>query len=221
MIKKLSFGKRIYLGFGSITFLIVIIALVASNRLRQMKEHDNLYRQLLSIEKIILNMRNNEKSFLLYESVNRDFFNSGKSSYVDNFTQEHNELIQLLNDVQDNKLLPQDTTTSINTIKEYVDNYYNAFQEIVEKNKSREYKDLGLQGSFSNDAQKFESEIKQKKNPNIELNYLTLSKHVKDFLIYKDTIYVTAFNALAQHLLLNIPGDLKQSATKYIEGFNN
>ncbi len=170
MIKKLSFGKRIYLGFGSITFLIVIIALVASNRLQKMKERDNLYRQLLSIEKILLDMRNNENSFLLYEAVNNDFFTNGKSSYIDKFTQEHNELILLLKDVQDNKLLPQDTTTSFNTINVHVDNYYNTFLEIVEKSRNRGYKDSGLQGTFSNDVQEFESEINQKKNSNAELS---------------------------------------------------
>lgn len=174
MIKKLSFGKRIYFGFGSITFLIVIIALVASSRLHKMKERDNLYRQLLSIEKILLNMRNNEKSFLLYEPINKDFFISGKSSYVDNFTQEHNELILLLKEVQGSKHLQQDTSTSVNTIKVYVDNYYNAFLEIVEKSKSSGYKDSGMQGTLSNDVQESESEINQKKSSNAELSNFSI-----------------------------------------------
>lgn len=220
MIKKLSFGKRIYLGFGSITFLIVIIALVASNRIQKVKELDMLYRKLLSIEKILMDMHNNNKDFLLHEPVNKVFFISGKSIYVDNFTQDHNELTQLLEEVQESRLLPQDSGISANTITASIDNYYNTFLEIVEKYKLIGHKDLGLQGKFNNEAQEFESAIKQKKDLNIELSYLTLSTYEKDFLLYKDTIYVAAFNTLAQQVLLNTSGDLKQSAAKYIEGFN-
>jgi methyl-accepting chemotaxis protein len=220
MLKNLSFKKRIYLSFGIIALLIVSIAMVAIIGIEKTKKLDNLSYNLLSIKKQMLNMRKDEKDFFARETVNPNFYIKGESKYVDNLRNSHIEIISQLNQIQENQFVSHDIALSINKIKEEADNYYKTFIDLVDKCKRKGYKDWGIEGEFRKNAHEFELMVKRSRNLKTEIDYLILRKHEKDFLLRKDTGYVTAFNKLGQQLLLTSSRNSKQLAKNYIQGFN-
>ncbi len=221
MLKNLSFRKKIYLGFGAIILMLLIITSISTYKVFKVKDFDNLGYNLLNIEKQMLALRKYEKDFIARETINPDFFISGKSNYIDSLIKTSNEIIDQLNQVQDNTLVPHDIAASVTEIKKGIDNYHKTFLSIVEKYKEKGFEDWGIEGEFRKSAHEFDQLIEQNSNLNIKIGYLTLRKHEKDFELRKDTRYVVAYNKVGQQLLSTATDDYKQLLSQYLSGFNN
>jgi methyl-accepting chemotaxis protein len=221
MVKNLSFRKKIYLGFGAIILMLLIITSISTYKVFKVKDFDNLGYNLLNIEKQMLALRKYEKDFIMRETINPDFFISGKSNYIDGLIKTSDEIIAQLDQVQDNTLVPQEALASVIEIKKGVDNYHKTFLSIVEKYKEKGFKDWGIEGEFRKKAHEFDLLVEQNSDLNLKIGYLTLRKHEKDFELRKDNEYVVAYNKIGQQLLATATNDYKQVLSQYLNGFND
>ncbi len=217
---KLSFRKKMIGGFALIAILMIGLVFFALGRTTKLEDISQLNYHLLDIENHMLELRKNEKDFISRETVNKNFFISDKSVYLDSFKNGYDGIVAILNGLEINKLLDEDDKVLVKSIKKGLSNYQSTFSRIVAKYKEKGFKDWGIEGEFRKSAHEFESTVASKRSDKLEVSYLKLRKHEKDFIIRKDTTYSLAFNKIGGQLLEDLAGNNKLLAEQYVNGFN-
>lgn len=147
----------------------------------------------------LLQMRNSEKDFLMYETSNADFFEEGKSTYLNQFSTSYESLSKNLDeikkspDIRNNKEVLED----LDEIIADVNTYHDSFLQLVEKLKVRGFEDYGLEGELRNAIHELEAEIT---NPEELILLLQARRAEKDYFLRKDPEYITKLDGYAADL---------------------
>jgi methyl-accepting chemotaxis protein len=161
-----------------------------------------------------LELRKNEKDFLLRESTNMGFFKTGESKYVSQMDANLKEIYSLLNTLKETQVV-NDNNIRIDKIDNLFKEYEAEFKEIVSAKHTRGELDFGLIGEMRGAIRKVEAEAVT--NKDIVIQILTLRRHEKDYLLRKDTKYIDAHTKTMEELLSR--KDLSQSITQSLAAY--
>ena len=115
--KDLKIRGKIRVGFYALMILCVSLGAVsyvtindiAKNDIQLLSNNNNQYN-------LILEMRKNEKDFLLHEVTNIEFFETGKSQYIDEFQLNYERFLETIDLIKGDKHIskkPEDSNSLI------------------------------------------------------------------------------------------------------------
>jgi len=194
-MKSISLKQSFILLISSITIIFFAILVFTYLSFRQVQYLDLTETNIHLLVKVLLEIRKDEKDFLFRESINPEYFKSGKSKYLESINKKiktASELCTLL--LEDNYIKKTTAKIHLEESAALIKRYAGIFSSIENKVKIRGYKDWGMEGDLRNSIHKLESMIKELKSDKAMVLMLTLRRNEKDFIIRHDLSYVTSFN---------------------------
>ncbi len=166
----------------------------------KMSENNHMLSLAEQIETDVLNMRQNEKDFLL----------SGKSKYPNQFDLAYTKVRENIADMR--KLsVAKDVSDDLDMIEENIVDYNDGFAKVVAlKSKLGITEDLGLNGELRTIAQKVEADIMKAGQNKLVISVLQMRQHEKDYMLHQDSKYLamvgdrrTEFEGLLKYAILS------------------
>jgi len=193
-LKSFSIGKKLYLSFGILVFLLAVTSVVAIVEMEEMTaelvESEQKYMPIsdnaMKIEIELLTARRHEKDFLARNDA----------KYL---TQMENTLARFDTHVADIDASVQDL--GISAIAQNIDQirasrtaYETAFNKVADLIRTQGDKSAGIRGELRGYAHQLESAIEATPSPMLmnalTVHYLMLRRHEKDFILRHDAKYV-------------------------------
>jgi len=201
MFNRIIFRSKLLFSF--LFFIILILAVAISGYWFYQKRDDlgNIYRNVEESSAKLMQVIQYEKDFLLYESVNQQYFKSNKSEYLD---QREKTLKEVKKDLKNIRISASQSNLNlvlaIDSILYDINHYEVVFNEMVDLIKTRGFRDYGLEGEMRNYAHQLE-------NGNYSIDktlLLSLRRHEKDYILRKDTIYINKLEKTAVFISNNL-----------------
>ncbi len=167
-------------------------------------------------------MRNLEKTFILSETINPAFFETGKSVRKEQFDTLAFTVAEELKRLKNQKgpelegLSPILDSSLISFEK-----YRQTFAKTCDMFHQKGFKDFGLEGDLRRLIHKVESEFSNRNDYKLTVLMLTLRRHEKDFLLRKDISYKDRFALTNQALIKILQADNRnQALIEYLQQYN-
>ncbi|WXR60355.1 methyl-accepting chemotaxis protein [Peptostreptococcaceae bacterium AGR-M142] len=185
MTKNLKISRVLSVGFLLIAIILFVqimysyrsISFLAKTQMTKLESTQEL-------EIAILNMRKNEKDFILRETINKDFFETKKSKYLDDMELNYQIVLNKLE-----YLKPFVGVNEYENLKNNVEIYKNSFMSSKELLLKRGYTDYGLLGDLRNAVHEIEDYLDRFNNNLLKVSMLQLRRNEKDYLLRKDISY--------------------------------
>lgn len=216
-----TIARRLFLAFGILVFNIVIISFLALLFLWRTGSINKISQQLDSQRVNITHLIKIDLDFLRFETVNQNFFMSGKSALLN----KRDSLFHLIR--TENKRIHEHMVSHdflIDSYFQHIDSaliqYNFTFQSLTEKIVMRGFKDYGMEGTM----RQYAHTLEQMGNSISMADLLSLRRNEKDFMLRKEPKYIEQFNTLAgdvlSHMYLKNQIAAAQILNSYKKSFN-
>lgn len=224
---------KIRMGFYIIMILCIFLGAVSYFTIQDIKEHDiYLLQNNNRLYKLMLEMRRNEKDFLLHEVTNPEFFETGKSSYIDKFNLNHEKFITTIELLKKDEHISKDLE-NIKKLEEMLvlaEKYHSDFLKVVNRKKLRGFKDYGYVGDLRRMVHDVEDSLeKLPNNRDLKIVMLQARRAEKDYFLRNDIKYADKLSGIVFDFKdivknSNYDGETKANINilmdRYIEKFN-
>lgn len=216
-----SLRKRLLFIFLSFTLLITIVAILSIYFYNKSTKLANITHNIDALLIESMQMMKQEKDFLKQELKNIDFYETGKSKYIEKHAEISSKLKEKLYVIINNNGLTELEANdekalgfSKKTLYE-LENYAEDFTHFVELIRLRGFKDKGLEGKMRKDIHQVESKL-----PN-HAPILSLRRREKDYLLRRDLSYAHQLEKECKTLVnSNILSDKEKNNLKnYLSSF--
>ncbi|MTI47154.1 MAG: methyl-accepting chemotaxis protein [Firmicutes bacterium] len=176
------------------------------------------------VAKAMLEMRKNEKDFLMREVSNVDFFREGKSTYIEDYEKNYEILNNNIKLIKNNADIIQDTqmVKKLDTILLEAKTYHDNFLKVVDRIKKRGFEDFGIEGELREAIHNIEDRISQQDQVMLMLQ---ARRAEKDYFLRHDLEYVEKLNGIVTDLKFSLQDSGKEYEVelldKYFEKFND
>ena len=189
-MKKFAIGKKLYLAFGVVLALAIIVGGVSINRLDGIADtfvelqtkYFKIADAAMETQINLLTARRHEKDFIARRDnkyIGRmDKTMESLQGNVDELTETANHL-----NLSDIAAVSQQVTQAKNAYKA-------AFDKIVGLIQAQGDKASGIRGELRKNAHDIEEAIKKTASPALMADYLLIRRHEKDFILREDDKYV-------------------------------
>lgn len=193
-MKNVKIRSIVVVGIFLLIVLIVGQSFYAYDRINFLANEKMLHAQETeSLLKTVLDIRKNEKEFLLYDINDTKFFETGKSKYLAKVDEEDiilDEIVGVLRGfaVDEKEIALLDEFDHAH--KEYSDK----FHDLVDEVKIRGFKDFGLEGELRQSVHHIESLLDTFDNQDsLLVTMLQLRRNEKDYMLRADMKYKEAY----------------------------
>lgn len=224
---------KIRMGFYAIMILCVFLGAVSYLTIKDIVNHDiGLLSNNNNQYKLILEMRKNEKDFLLREAANIEFFKTGNSKYIDEFESNYKNFIETVDLIKKNKYIANNSENvkKLDEMELLAKQYYDGFLKVVNKTKSRGFKDYGLVGELRDMVHDIEDSLENlPDNKDFEILMLQARRAEKDYFLRKDIKYADKLTEIALEFKTILQNSNYDNTTKsnidtlmdrYVDKFN-
>ncbi|CAH2214931.1 methyl-accepting chemotaxis protein [Tepidibacter aestuarii] len=185
--------KKLLGGFLGLILLFILFGVTVYMSIYEISNQKiPLMRNVDDIYNITLELRKNEKDFFIRDSTNLEFFKTGKSEHIDKFESNFNKLIDTINLIKKNKMIlsNEDDIKKLNQMIVLSQEYHDKFLKVVEKTKTKGFKDYGLIGELRKAANTIENSVEiLPRNKDLKILLLQARRNEKDYLLRKDVQY--------------------------------
>ncbi len=185
-----------------ITIILLAIGVFTNISIKKAFHQYTLLNTVDKLTEYRLKLRQAEKNFLLKETVNPKFFETGGSVYLEEFTSTKEmvdaEITYLMNEdaVSDMEMLRH-----VSLIKSGFENYERNFLKLTSYTKVKGFKDYGVIGEMRDQIHLVEDIVEANNNLLYTKYMLTLRRHEKDYLLRRDLKYQDRFeNVIADFI---------------------
>ena len=201
-----SIGAKLNFSF-SITTLIIFLLTVAffwfdtkDSKIEEIT--GQLYQVKLKVERAY----NLEKDFYIEETINSDFYETGKSKFV----KQHQQLMQELREDlivlrELDELSDADIADHINEATTQINQFAHVFDTLVELTNQRGFKSHGIEGKMRQAI----GRVSNSGYPLDEAKVLSIRRREKDYILRKDEAYVTMLMKHVEELEKNVHQSIK------------
>ncbi|MBN1251390.1 MAG: SpoIIE family protein phosphatase [Bacteroidales bacterium] len=180
----------ITLSFTIVSMLLLFIAFIHN---RKIEEQILANLKLKQTEYLIAKGNNYINLFMLYESIDSNFYKKKESKYYDKFMLNEKEIkTELLNYNE----LNTKNKDEIRNLKYKIDSISKYFKTLISLQLKRGFKDYGIVGSMRDNIHWIENEKALNKS-----DILMLRRHEKDYIIRQQKKYIVEHNLLINKLL--------------------
>lgn len=214
-MKNLKIQVRLSLGFAFLVLLSLAVAALAYFGIRDLRDNklETIEHNLLT-GNLLLEMRTHEKDYFLRDLFDETYFETGESAYLDAFTESYNDLKSNLETLK--SMVNSEFVDSIDSIEVLLDNYYNAFFEVVDLSLEKGYGKLGLVGALKDATYSVADYSDDLNDGDLSILLLNTRAAEKDYLNSKDPAYVAEWNSLITEMKTHIEeaefGEVVQAA---------
>lgn len=184
---------------GFYTSLALLFIYVTQKNSASQKKWLNLKYDFSETENLMRSTFKLQNDFLIYESINENYYRYSSSIYIDQLDSIRVEIDEKLNKLGDvfhlkDKALYDDLLI----VKTKFESNADLFKKLTEVLLIRGYKSFGIEGEMRNAAHSLESEFENSKYLG---DLLMLRRHEKDFIIRREKKYVNQFNLVYNDLM--------------------
>jgi methyl-accepting chemotaxis protein len=221
MFKNMKIRTKLLVSFFILIFLFTTITFLSYNALTDI--NNNKIPLLTANEKVnesMLSMRKQEKDFLLRERQNEDFFKTGASTYLDDFEENYESLINNVSILMKSKDIKTDKklTESLKNILQEAKIYHDTFLEVAEKTKERGFKDYGLEGELRTAIHAIENKISKQEHI---IFMLEARRSEKDYFLRHDLDYVNKVTDIVTNLKKSLESSNDSKNIPLLEEYYN
>jgi methyl-accepting chemotaxis protein len=226
-VKDLSLSRKLIGGFGIVSILLIIVAVVSITTLGTVEEENNkVIGNAITMKEKALVM---DASMLEARRSEKDFFARHDLTYVDKVKAS---VANVKKDAQEIEALdvPQERKDMAAKVITDVQSYEKAFLETVELVKTKGLDETkGLQFEMRSAVQAVEAEVTKQNNDLLLANMLTLRRNEKDYIMRGDVAYQTKLhdnekilknNLAASALPQNVKDDINAKLLVYTAAFD-
>ncbi|PAB58409.1 methyl-accepting chemotaxis protein [Anaeromicrobium sediminis] len=192
--------RKILSGFLILMVFIIVLGGISFTSIRKIVDNKiPLIKNNEKLVKLMLEMRKNEKDFLLREETNLEFFKTGKSEYIDKFESNFSEFQKTIELIGKNDTIINnpENIKNLDEINSVVEEYHHDFMKVVERIKTRGFKDYGLIGQLRDSVHNVESILESMPNSDkLQISMLRARKAEKDYFLRKDIKYLNDFKGI-------------------------
>ncbi len=198
MIKKpkTTIKLRLYSTAIGIFFILIVIGLITNFYVKHAFNYQSLLSVTNVISKLELQLRKDEKDFLLRETINPRFFETKESDYIDSFEDNIKKVQKLIRNLQQNKFIQNlNLVNDLKKLNQHFSDYHATFLEMEGIILEKGFKDYGLVGDMREQIHNVEDMIaRMPDNKQMNVHMLMLRRHEKDYLLRKDLKYKKKFD---------------------------
>jgi len=215
-MRDLSIKFKLALIIALATIFLLIIGIYTFSSFKKVQRLNQLSESLHNINEKALELRKNEKDFMLRDLFDANYFKTRESKYISSIKSNLTIIIQVLDSLKNSKdinrfNLNPDISALIDVFILYETKLQNIENDILKKG----YLEYGIIGDLRAAARKAEQSIKQLNNQNdLMVHLLMLRRHEKDYLLRKDTAYHLQFNSEYKSFIVDINHKTNISATQ-------
>ncbi|CAG0985402.1 MAG: methyl-accepting chemotaxis protein [Candidatus Methanoperedens sp.] len=226
-IKDISLSKKLLGGFGIVSLILIILAVVSITTLGTVDQETNkvIANQIAAKEKALAM----DVSMLEARRSEKDFFARKDLSYVDKVKTSAELVKKDAQDIQNYDILQERKDMAAKIITA-TDSYEIAFLETVELVKTKGLDETqGLQFEMRSAVQAVEADITNQNNDQLMADMLTLRRNEKDYIMRQDVSYQKKMHdnqiILKNHLAAsklpdNVKADINAKLVTYISAFD-
>ncbi|MFO8023465.1 MAG: HAMP domain-containing protein [Perlabentimonas sp.] len=217
-IRKLLLSTALFLAI-----LLLFIGTITNYFLRQSFSQFEIISEIERINTMGLQARSLEKDFMIKETVNNIFFQTGKSRYIERFDSLSHQIDKSLKRISSLDMIASlELTEVLESTIQWHRQYSTDFRTTTQLVRARGLKDHGLIGEFRRSIHNVESQFNEMENYYYSTQMLTLRRHEKDYLLRKDLSYQEKFHSVLKKLILDLEGKRNQKkSTEIIALLNN
>lgn len=178
-------------------FTAIIVAIIFSFYLFEYSDNriERMNQKLSQIKQNVNKIRLLEKDFLLYETINVDFYHFGKSPYLVQHRQFEDLIREDLKRLRESRWFGnQQIKKQIDTITIKIGFYEQYYADLIQTITRRGFKDYGLEGEMRQYIHRLENEKL------FVSEILTIRRHEKDFINRKEEIYIGKLSVAVEDL---------------------
>ncbi|MBI9061666.1 MAG: hypothetical protein JEZ14_06730 [Marinilabiliaceae bacterium] len=173
--------------------VLILIGVMTYNAFEKVDQLHDIMFKTDEINENMLNLRKNEKDFLMRDVINPEYFETGQSKYLKAFREVMDRTKEIIKELKKDEYVQSfGLEESLVLLDKNFTVYDDRFDELVVSITKRGFKDYGLIGemreaihgvdAFYEDAVFIAEEV------------LLLRKHEKDYLLRSDIFYQKKFN---------------------------
>ena len=199
---KLTVKQRFALLISMIVVIFIAVGAFTSYTATNITGMVTLTNRAKDLLTISLEMRKNEKDFLIQETTNPGFFTTGQSKYTTSLQKGIADAEKLIRELQqENFIISAGVVSSLDSVNSLFKAYESSFISLVENTRIRGFKDWGLIGEMNASIKEMEANFNEiGVDANLQSSLLSLRRYEKDYLLRKELAYRTKFEAEVEHL---------------------
>jgi methyl-accepting chemotaxis protein len=226
-IKDLSLSKKLLGGFGLVSLLLIIVAVISINTISSLESGEKaLLENTITMKEKALEIDGQLHEARLYAA---DFQAHPDQSYVDKVINGTSGVRKNAEEIK-NLDIPQERKDMADKLIPLINDYERLFLEDVQLYKTKGLdENSGLQGELGTAGHTIEADIKKQNDPLLLAGMLQLSRDEKDYLLRNDITYQTTLhddekifknNLAASSLPQNVKDEINARLLVYTTDFD-
>lgn len=193
-LNNFSIKKLLFLIAFLIALVLIVIGFTTNHYIKKSFSQFDLLMKIDEVLRVELQLRKAEKDFLLRETINPDFFKSGKGPSTVQFDSISRRAIELMNNLKANELVEGNAYgAEINSAIVLLNKYNAIFVKINDLTLEKGFKDYGIEGQLRQAIHNVEKLLNESNDYRFSTYMLTLRRHEKDYLLRKEIKYKESF----------------------------
>jgi putative methionine-R-sulfoxide reductase with GAF domain len=147
-----------------------------------------------ALSKMGIKMQKVEEDFLLTETIDPVFFETGMSPSIEEFNDLFEQSQSIIRNLKNSSSFENgQILTNLDSLQSLLQSYQYSFREMVIVTRNKGFKDYGVIGEMRDVIHKVENILKEDKNIQASYYMLMLRRHEKDYLLRKQLKYQDKF----------------------------
>ncbi len=193
-LRNLTIKRILLITSLGIAILLISIAFITNRYINNTFTAHNIISNVESIYSKELQLRKNEKDFIIYETINPEFFRSGTSHYITNMYELYNDIDKRIVLLQKKpEIIDLNLKYDLDILRDRFRSYRAEMDKLSLLVRRKGFKDFGLVGDMRQRIHNLEAKLKSIDNDLYTGKMLMLRRHEKDYLLRKDMKYKDKF----------------------------
>lgn len=211
MARHLSIKSKLSSIIALTIFFFLIVGLYTIHSFNKTNQLNSLKSTLHYIKEASLEIRKQEKDYMLVDMFDRKYFETRECANLKNINKTIDTVKYILDSLSTNKyILASEMLADIDTLEIALNLYQTNFKTLEQKVLERGFIDFGLAGEFMRAIHKIEFPVAALKQDDLSIQVLTCRRHEKNYIQRKDTTWY--YGQYLKSLNLLIEG-IKKKAT--------
>lgn len=197
-MKNLTIGKKLYVSFG---LLIVLLLIISGISITKMNTVSGGFAEVVDVFTVLdENAMEIKISLLTARRHEKDFIARKDPKYIKRMDDTLAELNGYVENISAKAKQAHIDSSEVQAITASANLYKNAFANIVEQLSAQGDKDTGIRGAMRKYAHNMETIIKETGHAELMVQYLLLRRHEKDFVLREDQKYIGKANKISDNI---------------------
>jgi len=184
---RLTINRKLILFTCSVALISIVVGIAIFSSFDRIKNIISVSVELKEVQVNIVKLREAEKSMVLWEMTDNEFYKTGESAYQKQFNDQLNNNIQLINELKNVEIASTfDISEMLDELVSKHELYKIKFGQLSKLMKERGFQDYGIIGEMRTIMHDLEEQYSGQRN---QIDLLTIRRHEKDYLLRRNPSY--------------------------------